>query len=176
MQLSSIKIAIADDHMLVRNGIISLINTIDHCEVIADGVNGKDLISNIAALETKPDVSILDISMPVLNGYETIIELKRLYPDMKFLVLTMFEEEYSIIKMIKNGANGYILKGCSTSELQNAITEIYNNGYYYSTHGFKRIDYTISESACEATCAMISGKISVRYFWILSNRSWVIGV
>lgn len=135
----NIRIAFAEDHPIVRSGIIALINGFADCNVVTDACNGEDLIKNIAEMDTKPDITILDISMPVRNGYDTITELKRTYPGMKFLVLTMLEKEYAIIKMIRSGANGYILKRCNPSELQQAIKDIYSYGFYFSNIASKHI-------------------------------------
>ncbi|MFI5139854.1 MAG: response regulator [Sphingobacteriales bacterium] len=132
MRPQTIRIAVAEDHTLVRHSLIEHINGIPNCKVIADGENGKVLIENISLLEQKPDIVILDVSMPVLNGYDTLIALKKTYPAMKFLVLTMFENNYCIVHMIKIGANGYLLKNCTPIEFKEAILSIYNNGYYFS--------------------------------------------
>jgi two-component system, NarL family, invasion response regulator UvrY len=129
---SFIKIAIAEDHTLVRDGFITLIHQHTTHKVVADAENGADLIDKIAMLRKPPDVCILDISMPVLNGYDTLKVLKKQYPDMKFLALTMLTEGYSIIRMILNGVHGYLLKNSKIQELGNAITTVYRDGYYYS--------------------------------------------
>ena len=133
MNSSTISIAIADDHNLVRGGIIEMIQKLPELTVIADAENGQELINKISLLEMPPDVCILDINMPVLNGYNTIIKLKMLYPNMKFLALTMINIEYCIIRMIKNGVNGYLLKNCRIEELHQAIVAIHTQGYYYSS-------------------------------------------
>ncbi len=127
-----IKIAIADDHILIRDSLIEAIHAFKNCRVISRAANGQELINNLGSLEALPDVCIVDISMPVLNGYETVVALKKLYPEIKILVLSMFIEEYSIIRMIKNGARGYLLKSCRTEELKEAIESIHTNGFYYS--------------------------------------------
>ncbi len=126
-----IKIAYAEDHTLIRKAIIEYINFYEDCNVVADENNGKELIDKIGILECAPDVCILDISMPVMNGYDTIIYLKKSYPKMKFLVLSMYDTEFSVIRMIRNGANGYLLKNCDPADLHQAIVDIYFSGYYY---------------------------------------------
>ena len=129
---SAIKVAIAEDHTVVRDGLIGMIHQHSPYKVVADAENGSELLSKIAKLRTLPDVCILDISMPVLNGYDTAIALKKLYPEMKLLALTMLTEEYSIIRMIMSGAHGYLPKNCRFQELQKAIGVVYTEGYYYS--------------------------------------------
>lgn len=132
MGSSLVTIAIAEDHNLVRKGFIHVIHECTHYKVIAEAENGLELINKITALTVPPDVCIVDICMPVLNGFDTAHSLKANYPKMKILALTQFDEEYSIISMIQNGANGYLLKGCTTNELHEAISSVHANGYYYS--------------------------------------------
>ena len=127
-----VTIAFAEDHVLVRQGFVSLLNNHTEYTVVADAENGEMLIHKIHSLDMPPDICIVDINMPVLNGYDTTLKLKKLYPNVKILALTMFDEEYSIIRMIKNGANGYLLKGCQLEDLKEAINALYTTGYYYS--------------------------------------------
>jgi two-component system invasion response regulator UvrY len=129
---SLITIAIAEDFELVRNGIIALLQQRHHIKVVCAAANGRELINQIALSPSTPDVCLIDISMPVLNGYDTVLQLITLYPHIRCLALTMMDIEYSIITMIKNGAKGYLLKGCSTEELHQAIISIHQEGYYYS--------------------------------------------
>ena len=130
--MPSVTIAFAEDHSLVRQGFVSLLNYYTEHTVIAEAENGEALIYKIRNLDMPPDICIVDINMPILNGYDTTLKLKKLYPNIKVLALTMFDEEYSIIRMIKNGANGYLLKGCQLEELKAAIDAIHISGYYYS--------------------------------------------
>ena len=132
MNSSEITVAIAEDHAIVRDGIIEMLHLRTPHKVVVDAENGAELISKIAQLHKPPDVCLLDISMPVLNGYDTAVALRNSYPDMKLLAWTMLDEEYCIIRMIKNGAHGYLLKNCKIQEIGNAITTVYNDGYYYS--------------------------------------------
>ncbi|GAA4461883.1 response regulator [Nemorincola caseinilytica] len=127
-----VKVAIADDHPLIRKGIADLIT--EHSprfKVVAQAGNGKELMDQLQESEV-PDICILDIQMPVLNGYDTISALKGLYPQMKYLILTFSEQEFSMIRMIRNGANGYLLKSCDPEEILTAVSAIHQHGYYYS--------------------------------------------
>ncbi|MCW3122283.1 MAG: response regulator transcription factor [Flavipsychrobacter sp.] len=128
---TKIKFAYADDHEAVRKGIISLLNC-DTIECIIDEENGRKLIDAIAKAKDLPDVCLLDVNMPVLNGYDTLIEIKKRWPSMKVLVLTAFDAELLIIRMIMNGANGYILKNAGIAELQTAIHTVSRSSMYYS--------------------------------------------
>lgn len=129
---NQITIAIADDHTILRKGVIELINSFGPFKVVIDAVNGKDLIEQLEAATTLPHVCVMDINMPELNGYETAAILKQRWPAIKILALSMYSNEYSIIKMLRNGAHGYILKETDPSELQEAILSIYQHSYYHS--------------------------------------------
>lgn len=125
-----IYIAIADDHNLIRKGIVEIISSFRQFKVIIEVGNGAELLSAINASPVRPDICILDISMPMMNGYETLKVIKSNWPDMKVLVLTMFNNEFSILKMILGGAKGYMLKDCAPEELELAL----NNLYQYNLH------------------------------------------
>ena len=125
-----INIAIADDHTLIRKGIVEIISSFKQYKVIIEAGNGAELLSAINESDQMPDICILDISMPVMNGYETLLIIKRTWPEMKVLVLTMFNNEFSILKMVLGGAKGYLLKDCTPAELELAL----NNLYRYNLH------------------------------------------
>jgi len=101
-------------------------------EVVADVANGQELIDVVNKLQAPPDVCLIDINMPEKDGYDTLITLKGKYPKMKFLVLSMHAHEFVIIKMLKNGANGYLSKDAETAELKDAIRGVYEQPYYHS--------------------------------------------
>jgi two-component system invasion response regulator UvrY len=136
--MPTIKIAYAEDYRLLRETIIEFINSFKECEVVSDAENGLELIEKIKRLNAPPDVCILDISMPILNGYDTIIKLKELYPAMRFLILSMYDTQYNVIRMIKNGANGFLQKNCRSQDLWQAILDIYSNEYHYSAVASER--------------------------------------
>src|SRR6187401_482142 len=117
-----IRVALADDHTMFRKGIVELmLRTSDKFEIVAEAGNGQDLIDQISKLEQYPDVCLLDVNMPVLDGYKTLVSLKETYPLMKFLILSMNGNEFAIIKMLRNGANGYLLKEDDPEELKRAV-------------------------------------------------------
>lgn len=125
------KIALVDDHVLMRNGLASLIDSFDEYTVILQVADGQQLID---ALQPKnlPDVLLLDINMPHKNGYETAQWIKINFPGIKILALSMYDNETSIIRMLKNGAKGYILKDAEPFELKAALNAVINKGYYHS--------------------------------------------
>lgn len=136
---SIIHVAYAEDHKIVRKGIVSIINNLGEIHIDIEAKDGKELIQLIQKAKQIPDVCILDINMPGMNGFETIKELKKKWPDIKVLVLTAFDLEMYIIRMILLGANGYLLKKCDPEHIKSAVISIYKNGMYYSdiaTHQF----------------------------------------
>ncbi|HMJ46122.1 MAG TPA: response regulator transcription factor [Ferruginibacter sp.] len=123
-------IVLVDDHSLLRNGLAELVKSLGH-DVLFEADNGKGFI---AKLKTKslPDIVLLDINMPEMDGYETAQWLKTNHPDVKVLALSMYDNETSIIRMLKCGAKGYILKDSEPAELKAAIHALMSKGFYYS--------------------------------------------
>jgi two-component system, NarL family, invasion response regulator UvrY len=132
MQTEQISIVLADDHAILRKGLIAMLNNYEGLQVLADADNGKELLEKIEALPSPPDVAVLDINMPEMNGFETAEEIKAKWPLVKILALSMYDNEESIIKMLKCGAHGYVLKDVKPDELCNAIRHLKSNQYYYS--------------------------------------------
>lgn len=129
---NTIKVALADDHTIVRKGVSEIINAFDHFEVLFDAPNGQMLIDKMEHSPVLPDICVLDINMPEMNGYATAEYIRQHWPDIKILALSMYDSEYNIIKMLKSGANGYILKETSAMELQKALQEVYDKSFYHS--------------------------------------------
>jgi DNA-binding NarL/FixJ family response regulator len=123
-------IALVEDHVVLRHGLSILIQELGN-KVFFEADNGKDCIEKLKT-HSRPDVIIMDASMPVMDGYDTTLYLKNHYPEIKVLALSMIDEETSVIRMLKNGARGYILKNCSPVQLSDAIYALMNNGYYHS--------------------------------------------
>lgn len=124
-------VALADDHSLIRNGLANLIDTFAGFKVISQASNGQELL-DILKPKALPDIVLMDINMPKKNGYETTKVLKKLYPEIKVLAVSIYDNEEAIIRMIKNGACGYILKDAEPAELELALNEIVQRGYYHS--------------------------------------------
>ena len=125
-----IKILLADDHLLVRNGIKSLLEEEHNLEVIGEASNGKEALE--LAKELSPDLLIIDVRMPIMDGIEAVGLLKNYSPNTKSIVLSMHDSEEYILKSIKAGANGYLLKDTGKLEFIKAITTISNGGKYFS--------------------------------------------
>ncbi len=125
------KVALTDDHKLLRNGLAALINSFNDFTVVFEADNGLDLQSKLTS-QNLPDVVLLDINMPGMNGFETADWLRENFADIKVLALSMMDSEKAIMRMIKNGARGYILKDCEPNELRSALVSVVTKGYYYS--------------------------------------------
>lgn len=127
-----ITLAYAEDHVAVRKGIISNLEADESIKVIVEGKNGEELLHNILESSVLPDICLIDINMPRMDGFVLLQEIKKRWPKMGCLVFTVFEFESYIIEMVRCGANGYLLKSCDPDELNLAIHSIYENGYYFS--------------------------------------------
>jgi two-component system nitrate/nitrite response regulator NarL len=125
-----IKIIIADDHPLVRDGIKTVLHRIPDFQVVAEAEDGLQLLELIK--QYSPQVALIDISMPHLNGLDALKELSRLHPALKLIILTMHEEPEYILKSLSSGAQAYLLKNVSPEELQKAIRTVVNGGKYFN--------------------------------------------
>lgn len=123
----------ADDHVLLRNALASLIDSFGNCRVIHHSGNGKELTKSIAE-GAIPDVVILDLNMPEMNGFETAEWMQKNYPNVHVLMLTMYDSELSLIRLLQAGVKGFLKKDISPSELKFAIQSVVQSGYYYSNH------------------------------------------
>lgn len=137
------KIALADDHTLLRKGVANLVQNFGYT-VVLESDNGRELTESIAKGNI-PDLVLLDINMPEKDGYETSLWLKENYPDIKVLALSMYDDETAIIRMLKNGVRGYILKDAEPAELRTAIESVFNKGFYYSEMVTGRLMRTITD-------------------------------
>jgi len=122
-------IAIVDDHTLFRKGLVSLLTESDELDILFDAANGLDMKQMINA-ELLPEVILMDINMPHMDGYAATKWVTKTYPSVKVLALSMFDEDKPIIEMLKSGAGGYLLKESKTTELVTAIKTIAAHGYY----------------------------------------------
>ena len=123
-------IALADDHVVMRNGLASLLKDLGYA-ILYEADNGKEFVEKTKK-ENLPDVALLDINMPKMDGYETALWLKENFPEVKVLALSMYDEDGAIIRMLKNGAKGYVLKDSNIADVKSAIESVVSKGYYYS--------------------------------------------
>lgn len=126
------KIAIVDDHLLFAESLEGLINNFKDFEVEYVLNNGQELIDKLSTQDNLPDIVLLDINMPVMDGVQTMYWLKKKHFQLNVLALSMDEEEETIIKMLSYGAKGYLLKDIHPKELQHALNEVISKGFYYT--------------------------------------------
>ena len=129
MQTEKILIAIVDDHTLFRNGVASLMGEFEELEVVFEAENGEQM-QHMLAKHPLPQVILMDINMPVMDGYLATKWVKEKYPQIKVLALSMFEDDKAVIRMIKSGASGYVLKESKPRELLEAIKAINEKGSF----------------------------------------------
>lgn len=125
-----IKILIADDHQMMRDGLKAMLSDDQDIQIVAEANNGLEVLEILD--KEKIDLVILDINMPVLDGVEVCKKMKKMHPMVHILALTMYEEGGLISSMIKNGAKGYILKNTGKEKLIEAVKTIYSGGTYFS--------------------------------------------
>ena len=126
-----IQVALADDHILLRNALASLIDRFENCKVVMQVSNGKELAVEISK-NSLPDVVLLDLNMPEWNGFETATWLRDNYPAIHVLMLTMYDSELTLIRLLQAGVKGFLKKDIHPNELNYAIHSVMENGYYYS--------------------------------------------
>ena len=126
----SIKVLVADDHTMVREGLRSLLNAKPDIEVVAEADNGRRALELVH--EVMPDVVIMDVTMPDVNGIETTHQLSAEFPDVKVIALSMHADHRLVAGMLDAGASGYLLKDCAFEELENAIRTVVANQTYLS--------------------------------------------
>jgi len=126
-----IKIAIADDYSIFRDGLKVCFNRDKNLEVIFEASDGQELLQKLEVLQ--PDVIVMDIKMPLMDGIEAMKLIRKKYTsDIKILVLTMYDDVKFIIHLMENGANGYLLKNTDPKEIRKAIYSVYESGYYFN--------------------------------------------
>ncbi|HWJ25494.1 MAG TPA: response regulator transcription factor [Flavisolibacter sp.] len=136
-----IKLAMVDDHVLLRNALASLINSFTNCQVVCEANNGSDLIAKLSKLPSTqlPEVVLLDLNMPLMDGYDTSIWLRDNFPEVHVLMLTMYDSELTLIRLLQAGVKGFLKKDIDPAELKFAINSVMQSGYYYSTQTAGRL-------------------------------------
>jgi DNA-binding NarL/FixJ family response regulator len=133
-----IRIALVDDHILLRNALAVLIRGFDNCTVVLESNNGDDFIKSLKHCEGI-DIVILDLNMPVMDGYATSIWLKEHKPEIHVLMLTMYDSELTLIRLLQAGVKGFLKKDIDPTELKFALNAVLQSGYYYSTQTAGRL-------------------------------------
>lgn len=144
--MNKIKLLVADDHALFKRALIYLLNSCDRFEVIATANNGLEILKHLSQI--RPHIILMDLRMPLMNGFVAIEEVRRIHPNVKILVLTMMEEEQYIINILKLGANGVLSKNCAPETLFEAIFAVKQQDYYMKniSHLIHKTLYTKQKS------------------------------
>ena len=132
------KVVLIDDHALLRNALAKLIHGFEGYEVLFEANNGRHFIKMLDP-NNLPNIVIMDITMPVMNGFETALWVTQNYPDMKVIALSMLNDERTIIKMLQNGARGYLLKDTEIDDLKKALDDVSNRGIYINDILYRNI-------------------------------------
>lgn len=130
-----IRIGVVDDHLLFVESLVSLLESIGLFKVTVKATNGLDLQEKIKIAKAIPHIIIIDVNMPVMDGYHTTLWLRTNYPDIKCIALSMNGDDVSIIKMIKAGCCAYLLKDIHPEQLERAIHSVYKKGFYNGEEG-----------------------------------------
>lgn len=136
-------VVLVDDHALLRSGLASLISGFGEFEIIFEACDGKDLIRQLQH-SRRPDIILLDINMPEMDGFETACWLRRNYPEIRVLALSMYDTDSSIVRMLRSGVKGYILKDIDAGELRAALDSVMEKGYYYTDLVTGKLLHTIN--------------------------------
>jgi DNA-binding NarL/FixJ family response regulator len=129
----------ADDHQMIRHSIKSLIDSNDAFNVIMEADNGSELIEKIESETDIPSIFLIDITMPFMDGYQTVAYITENYPELKCIALSVNYDFNSVFKMVDNGARAYLRKDCSTQELMETIKQVYLVGTYYNNYVVKSL-------------------------------------
>lgn len=128
----TINVAIADDQRLFRKGMIALVNSFENVKIIFEAENGKQLVDLLDSETEKPNIILLDLSMPEMNGLEALKIIKESHPTIGVIILTIHEAEHHILATIQAGANGYLAKNAEPEEVEKAIREVAKNDFYFT--------------------------------------------
>jgi DNA-binding NarL/FixJ family response regulator len=127
--MSIIKYLIADDHKIFRQGLKLVLTDDHHLKCIGEAASGVEVMEQLN--KEQPDVILLDLKMPDMDGIETTQKIRALYPDLKIIILTMHNDEHFILHLMELGANGYLIKNADAEEIKKAIHSVFESNYYF---------------------------------------------
>lgn len=162
------KVLMADDHILLRNALASLIDTFDECSVIHLASNGEEVKLAMQKNE-KPDIAILDLNMPKMDGYETAMWLQENYPAVKILILTMYDSEIALIRLLQAGVRGFLKKDIHPNELKAAIVAVANDGYYYSHNTTGKLTTFFQKTITASIEKTILSEVEIQFLKLAST-------
>lgn len=167
------KIALADDHVLLRNALSTIINKTGNFSVVLEAANGTELIEKIQEGNV-PDIILLDLNMPVFDGYETAKWLQLHHPDIHVVMLTMYDTEPTMIRLLQVGVKGFLRKDTDISELRFAVNNVMKAGYYYTNNTTGRLVNLFRRSKEHSTLmkTMLS-EMEIRFLrWICTDMTY----
>jgi DNA-binding NarL/FixJ family response regulator len=144
-------IVIVDDHILIAKALKSIIANFEEFEVLYECENGQVLQEQISKHKVLPTIVLLDISMPIMDGFQTALWLKENHPNVLIMALSMQDDDDSVIKMIKSGAKGYLLKNTHPSELEKALKSLITSGFYYPDWAASKVFASLGEPTKKPT-------------------------
>lgn len=153
-------IAVVDDHTLIAKALTGIISNFNDFEVLYECENGKELQEKFLDENNHPAIVLLDVSMPIMDGYETAKWLTENHPEVYIMALSMQNDDQSVIKMVKNGAKGYLLKNTYPADLETALLTMVKNGFYYPEWAANKIYNSVGEIS--QTSKKIDSKITER--------------
>lgn len=130
--MSPIRVVLADDHAILRDGLVRLLEQDDLCQVVAQAEDGISAVEK--ALEKRPDVLVIDLNMPRLNGLEAVRRIHQAEPSIRILVLTQQAEKEYVIPLVEAGASGYLVKDGKAEELRRAVVALHSGKSYFDPH------------------------------------------
>ncbi|WP_264531125.1 response regulator transcription factor [Flavobacterium sp. N502540] len=140
---AAIKIALVDDEVLFRKGISFLLQREDNIDIIFEASNGEELLLNLDNSVIKPDIIIMDLKMPILNGVEATKIIRKSFPEIKIIALTSYDTKSFIANMIQVGAVAYLIKNTTPKDLIHTINQVAKKGFYYNESVLQTIQETI---------------------------------
>lgn len=143
--MNPIRVIIADDHVIMREGVALILNNMPDFDVVGQAANGKQAVELVESLQ--PDVALLDVTMPELNGIDAARLIHQFHPNTKTLMLTMHNDDAIFFDAVQAGASGYVLKGARPDELIQALKEVYNGNVYLSPPMTRKLVNSYLETA-----------------------------
>ncbi len=143
------KVVLIDDHALLRDALAKMIGLFKEYEVLFTANNGRHFIKLLDP-DNLPNIVIMDVTMPLMNGFETALWVRDNHPDMKVIALSMLNDERTIIQMLRNGAKGYLLKDTEIEDLKQALDDVSNRGMYINDILYKNLMHSINGSPEQA--------------------------
>ena len=159
-----ISIGIADDQKLFLKSLATLINSFTSCDVVAEALNGEDLLRKLATLESLPDILLIDVSMPIMDGIQTAKNVSQKYPLIKMAALSSKDDDPSIINMIRANCCSYLLKDIDPGELEKALLEINETGYYNADEYNRNYRRLLKKSTVYATTTISDRELKFLQF------------